>query len=106
MTESLSKNDLRLRWIAFILTIGELGWAISSSFHGDMWALYLTITYWIRETKGGAHYHEIVVHAVHIVYVDCRRRFTVPGVLALTHEPAAPLSLPSKETTTSIASPS
>ena len=94
-----------MRWIALVLTAGELGLAIVSTFHGDAWALYLTITYWIRETRGGEHYHEIVVNALHIVILDWRRRFARPQLPVACSEPVRSQRRANEDTTT-LATPS
>lgn len=50
-------------WGAFLMTCGEFGTATWYVFHeGHYFALFLAFTYAMRETAGGKHYHEIVVH--------------------------------------------
>jgi len=52
-------------WLACCLTAGEWMLAIYVLVHqGEIVMIYLAITYAIRETTGGKHYHEIIIHAV------------------------------------------
>lgn len=56
-------------WLACLLTAGE--WALAILVlvkQGEIVMIYLAITYAIRETTGGKHYHEIVIHAVKKVF--------------------------------------
>lgn len=53
-------------WVALLLTVGEFSAGIFLYFHeGHVLALYLAVTYLVRETSGGKHYHEIVVDLLH-----------------------------------------
>ena len=76
MTETThSTTDNTMRWMALLLTVGEFGVGIFAFVsHGECLALYLSIASLIRETHGGQHYHEIVVHASHTAYAILRRR--------------------------------
>lgn len=48
-------------WVALLLTAGEFGAALYLIvYEGHILAIYLAITYAMRETSGGHHYHEIV----------------------------------------------
>lgn len=61
-------------WLAVLLTCGE--WALALLVlvrQGEIVMIYLAITYAIRETTGGKHYHEIVLHAVQKV-IKTRRK--------------------------------
>jgi len=52
-------------WLACLLTAGE--WALAIFVlvrQGEIVMIYLAVTYAIRETTGGKHYHEILIHAV------------------------------------------
>lgn len=53
-------------WIALFLTAGEFGTGIFLvCYEGHWFALYLAITYLMRETTGGKHYHHIVIEQWH-----------------------------------------
>lgn len=86
MSSVTCKYDIALCWVALVLTAGEFGLALFVWLDGgNCLALYLAVTYWIRETRGGHHYHEIVVHVVRVVYGDVRKRWTrarAPDVVA------------------------
>ena len=75
MTEhTRSRTDNTLRWMALILTVGEFAVGIVAFVsHGECMGLYLSVASLIRETQGGQHYHEIVVHASHTAYAVLRR---------------------------------
>lgn len=63
-------TEPRLAWVALILTVGEFTLAIYFlvvHLHFEM--IYLAVTYAIRETQGGHHYHEIVA----AVITRCRK---------------------------------
>lgn len=88
------RSDVLLCWIALILTSGEFGLALFAIFNnGHCWELYLAVTYWIRETKGGQHYHDIVVRAVRSIYFDVRKH--------LPHDRGA--EAPTEQTSASVA---
>lgn len=58
-------------WLACLLTCGE--WMLALLVlvrQGEIVMIYLAITYAIRETTGGKHYHEIVIHAIQKVIKD------------------------------------
>lgn len=56
-------------WLACLLTAGEWTLAILVLVkQGEIVMIYLAITYAIRETSGGKHYHEIILHAVQKVF--------------------------------------
>lgn len=64
-----NKVQKREMWVAALLTCGE--WAMAFFMlvrHGEVIALYLAITYVVRETSGGKHHHEIFIHAARKVY--------------------------------------
>jgi len=66
---STKKEKIQM-WVACILTAGE--WAIAIVVlvqRGDLVMIYLAVTYLIRETSGGKHYHEIVAAAIHRLIV-------------------------------------
>ncbi len=51
-------------WTALGLTIGEFGTGLWLVIHdGHVLALYLAVTYLLRETRGGKHYHELILVA-------------------------------------------
>lgn len=59
------KIEAAQMWLAAVLAVGE--WCIATYFfvsHGDVVFLYLTITYVIRDTKGGQHYHDIIAAGI------------------------------------------
>lgn len=52
-------------YAALCLTAGEFGAGIWMLLHdGHILALYLAVTYALRETSGGKHYHDIVLRWV------------------------------------------
>lgn len=58
----MTKKEIFQCWVALILTAGEFTAAIFLVFHeGHLLAIYLAVTYAVRETAGGKHYHHIVV---------------------------------------------
>ena len=60
-----TKTEKIQMWIAVLLTAGEWTIAIIAVWqHCEIVMLYLAVTYAIRETSGGKHYHEIVWDAV------------------------------------------
>ena len=60
--QPLTKKEMLQCWVALILTAGEFTAAIFLVFHeGHLLAIYLAVTYAMRETAGGRHYHHIVV---------------------------------------------
>lgn len=71
-----TKKEIVQCWLALGMTCGEITiciWLIVH--HGNFVYLYLFITYTMRETSGGHHYHELLVKAyhkvrTHKVYVD------------------------------------
>lgn len=51
--------------MALAMTVGEFGGALWLVVHdGHFFALYLAVTYMIRETNGGKQYHHLVQSAV------------------------------------------
>lgn len=55
-------------WLAVALTAGEFGIALFFLVtHGEATALYLAVTYLIRE-KTGSHYHDVLVVAFRRLY--------------------------------------
>lgn len=65
MHPPMTKKELFQCWLAMLLTCGEFTVAIFLVFHeGHLFALYLAITYAMRETAGGKHYHHIVVDLI------------------------------------------
>lgn len=57
-----TKHERIQCWIALLLTVGEFSVAIFLVFNeGHIFALYLAITYAVRETSGGKHYHEVLL---------------------------------------------
>ena len=59
-----TKKETIQMWVACILTAGEWAIALVVLVHrGDMVMIYLAVTYLIRETSGGKHYHEIMMEA-------------------------------------------
>lgn len=58
----IDKHHIKVAWIALILTAGEFTGAIFLVVHeGHYFAIYLALTYMVRETSGGKHYHDIVI---------------------------------------------
>lgn len=52
-------------WAAVFLTSGEFVASTWLLVHeGHVLALYLAVTYAVRETSGGHHYHEIIINAI------------------------------------------
>lgn len=50
------------QYLALGLTAGEFGGATWLFVHeGHFFALYLAITYLVRETSGGKHYHDVLL---------------------------------------------
>lgn len=63
--QPLTKKEMLQCWVALILTAGEFTAAIFLVFHeGHLLAIYLAVTYAMRETAGGKHYHHIVVSLI------------------------------------------
>lgn len=59
----LTKKEMFQCWVALLLTAGEFTAAIVLVIeHGHILAIYLAVTYLMRETSGGKHYHHIVVN--------------------------------------------
>lgn len=74
------KHEIWQCWIALLLTAGEFGTAIWLVFYeGHIFALYLAITYAVRETSGGHHYHEIVVKAFHAIWLKKEHEYNDPN---------------------------
>lgn len=66
---STKKEKIQM-WVACVLTAGEWAIAIVALVQrGDMVMLYLVVTYFIRETTGGKHYHEIMIEAFHRIVI-------------------------------------
>lgn len=64
--QPMTKKELFQCWVALVLTAGEFTVALFLVFtEGHWFAAYLAITYAMRETNGGKHYHMIVVDLVH-----------------------------------------
>ncbi len=62
----------RQAWIAAILTAGEFAAAAFLFIHdGHVLALYLAVTYAVRETPGGREYHTIFLQ----LCKDCKNHF-------------------------------
>jgi hypothetical protein len=60
-----TKQEKLQMWLAAVLTAGEWTIAIYVLVHqGEIVMIYLAITYAIRETSGGKHYHEILIEAI------------------------------------------
>lgn len=61
---SLDTKACRQTWLALLLTAGEFGLATFMLVaRGEIVMLYLAVTYALRETSGGKHYHEIFLQA-------------------------------------------
>lgn len=74
MSPSQPKFDLYLSWVALVLVAGEFAIAVREIFnHGHGLALYMALNALIRETRGGMHYHEIVVHLFRALYCEGAR---------------------------------
>lgn len=59
--EHFGKKEMMQCWIALFLTAGEFSVGIFLVFYeGHYLVLYLALTYLMRETTGGKHYHVIV----------------------------------------------
>jgi hypothetical protein len=60
-----TKKEQVQMWLAAVLTAGEWTIALYVMVHqGEIVMLYLAVTYAIRETTGGKHYHEILIEAI------------------------------------------
>jgi hypothetical protein len=69
MSAPQPKIDLYLSWIALILVSGEFAVAgCDLLYHGHALALYMAFNALVRETRGGMHYHEIVLHLFRGLY--------------------------------------
>lgn len=65
----LDPQHKKFAWIALILTAGEFTGAIILIVQeGHLFALYLALTYLVRETSGGKHYHDIVIETFQRVW--------------------------------------
>ena len=64
--ELKNKSELFQSYVALLLTTGEFIVGIFLVVHdGHVLALYLAVTYLVRETSGGKHYHEVVIDLLH-----------------------------------------
>lgn len=60
-----ANSELVQKHTAVFLTAGEFAAAIFLVIHdGHILAFYLAATYAMRETKGGKHYHEVVLDMI------------------------------------------
>lgn len=77
--ETPNKLESVQTWAALALTAGEFGTALWLVIHdGHFFALYLAVTYLMRETHGGKHYHEVVIAGIQKVVMKRRARACAP----------------------------
>lgn len=64
-----TKTEKTQMWLAVFLTAGEWAIAIFMCIHkGELVMIYLAVTYALRETKGGKHYHHIIGEGIKTLY--------------------------------------
>jgi hypothetical protein len=80
MPQCPHRRDLYLSYLALMFVSGEFLLALRDVvFHGHLLALYLALSALIRETHGGAHYHDIVVYLIRRLYSHQPLSLTAPS---------------------------